>query len=240
MNNNIGVQEKPSFFLEPKSHLYVLDLPSLLPDLLGLLDSPSSLLESVHKPGTANTPPPSSETIDLYHLMDTPSSSLESAHKSSTCSTPSPSQKVIDLCHLLDTPSPSSESAHESDMGGTHSPSPVPSWNSNFRIPEPIPLEPQEDIGAQASPSSEPQIAGSISDPCCEFHTASSSARLTLVLAGWIWGEPAPPPIKSKLNDRSGPSKEVKCTGNSVHHAVYVLEHLLRNMDSRIVYIVTG
>jgi hypothetical protein len=125
-------------------------------------------------------------------------------------------------------------------MWGTHSPSPVPSQNSNFGIPEPISLGPQEDIGTQAPPSSDSQIVGSSSEPCCEFQTSSSSTCLTLILAGWIWGEPAPPPIESKQNDHSGSTEEVECTISSVRHAVHVLEWLLRNADSRIIPIITA
>ena len=138
------------------------------------------------------------------------------------------------------TPSSSSESPHESDMQGTHSPSPVPSRNSDFGIPEPISSGPQEDIGTQVPPSSEPQIVGSSSEPRREFQAASSSARLTLILAGWIWGEPAPPPIESEQNVHSGSTEEVECTISSVRHAAHVLERLLRNADSRIIPIATG
>jgi hypothetical protein len=125
-------------------------------------------------------------------------------------------------------------------MQGTHSPSPVPSQNSDFGIPEPISSGPQEDIGMQAPPSSDSQIIGSSSEPHREFQTSSSSACLTLILAGWIWGEPAPPLIESKQNDHSGSTEEVECTISSVCHAIHVLEWLLRNADSRIIPIVTA
>ena len=152
----------------------------------------------------------------------------------------SPSPKSINLCHLLDMPSSSSESAHDFNMQGTHSSSPVLSQNSDFKIPETISSGPQEDIGMQAPPSPESQIIDSSSEPHREFQTVISSARLTLVLAGWIWGEPAPPPIESKRNDQSGSAEEVECAGSSVRHAAHALEQLLRNAYSRIIPIVTG
>ena len=204
-------------------------------DLCHLLDSPSPSSESAHDPGARRTRSPSPKSIDLYHLLDSPSPSSESARDSGTHGTHSPSPQLIDLCHILDMPSPSSESAHESDMREIRSPSPVPSRNSDFGIPEPISSEPQEDIGTRASPSLEPQIVGSTSEPRREFQAASASAGLTLVLAGWIWGEPAPPPIKSKQNDMSGSIEEVERTGNSVRHAAHVLEQLMRNMDFRVI-----
>ena len=92
----------------------------------------------------------------------------------------------------------------------------------------------------QAPPSPESQIVGSSSEPRREFQTVISSARLTLVLAGWIWGEPAPPPIESKRNDQSGSAEEVEFAGSSVRHAAHALEQLLRNAYSRIIPIVTG
>jgi len=239
-NNDIGTQEKSSSFLGPKLHSHLPDLPSPSPDLYCLLDTPSTSSESADESGMHRTRSPSPKPTGICHLLDTPSPSSESAHESGTHETRSLSPKSISLCHLLDTPSSSSESAHESDMRGTHSPSPAPSRNSDFGIPEPISSEPQEDIGTQASPSSESQIVGSSSGPHREFQTASSSVCLTLVLAGWIWGEPAPPPIESKQNDQSGSAEEVEHTGSSVHHTVHVLEQLLRNADSRIIPIVTG
>ena len=209
-------------------------------NLCHLLDTPSPSSESAHESGSPGARSPSPKLIDLCHLLDTPSSSSESGHKSGTHGTRSSPPKSINLCHLLDTPSSSSESAHESDMQGTHSPSPVPSRNSDFGIPEPISSGPQEDIGTQVPPSSEPQIVGSLSEPRREFQAASSSARLTLILVGWIWGEPAPPPIESEQNVHSGSTEEVECTISSVRHAAHALERLLRNADCRIIPIATG
>ena len=208
--------------------------------LYHLLDTPSSSSESVRESGSPGTCPPSPKLIDLCHLLDTPSSSSELAEKSGTHGTRSPSPKSINLCHLLDTPSSSSESAHEPGMQGTHSPPPVPSQNSDFGIPGAISSGPQEDIGMQALPSSESQIVGNLSETRREFQPVSSSERLTLVLAGWIWGESAPPPIESKRCDESRSAEEVECTGSSVRHAARALEQLLRNACYRIIPIVTG
>ena len=213
-------------------------------NLCHLLDTPSTSSELAAESGTRRTRSPSLKSINLFQLLDAPSSSSSaSAHESGTHRTRSPSQGSIDLYHLLDSPSPSSDSSHESDVRRTHSPSPVPSRNNDFGVPEPISSEPQEDIGTQAPPSSELQIVGSSSDasePSREFQITSSSARPTLVLTGWIWGEPAPPPVKGKQNDKSGSIEEVERAGNSVRHNVHVLKPLLRDTDCRMIPIIMG
>ena len=217
---------------------HLLDSPSPSPKSIGmchLLDTPSP--SSSSSSGTRSRSP---QLIGLFHLVDIPSSSSESAHQSGTHGTRSPSPRSINLCHLLDTPSPQSEPADGSDMRGTNASSPAPGQNSDFGIPEPMSPGPQEDGGTQVPLSSESHIVGSSSEPRRKFQTASSSVCLTLVLAGWIWGEPAPPPIESRQNDQSGSAEEVECTGSSVRHAVHVLWQLLRNADSRIIPIVTG
>lgn len=93
--------------------------------------------------------------------------------------------------------------------------SPLP-HAEDFGVPA-VPEEGPSQIGPQQPADSEAsEPFGSSSKARREYHIASSYMYLTLVHAGWIWGEPAPSPRNSKQKGKPGMIGEVERTHESV------------------------
>ena len=95
---------------------------------------------------------------------------------------------------------------------GTPPPSPVPRNKSDFRMQEPISPEPQEDLGMQVPSLLEPQVVSSSFKAHGELHTTHITGpcmHLTLVHAGWKWGEQLPLPKESKQEGQPSTSESV-------------------------------
>jgi hypothetical protein len=176
------------------------------------------------------SPPPFQSDFGLRELLTPSPPPLQSDFGLRELLTPSPPPLQSDSDMREPSPTLSSLPGPRDEIGvqGTHTPSPVSGHNSDLRAEELPFSESQDNIGTQAVPLPEPQGSGGSSQRPRESHIASPHMHLTMILAGWNWGDRAPIPLPSTIG-------EGKRRDESVCQAIQTLVRLLTNTFSRMI-----